>query len=457
MTFDMKIQKLLLQYSLPLVVTNFFNILLPSVDQMMVGHLGKNQLSASALGNTWFNFFWFFCTGVATYFDTLASQNQDRQSKEMNIYTLKTCIISLEFLGIFFSIFLLLTELVMEHLFFQDKEVTIYLSEFCIPLVLGVPLFLLTLVLQKYLQCKKIFRTGIIIGLISNVFNAIVNYIFIYILNLGLLGASLATSMTRIMQCFMYIYYLYKNDSDIHLITHGCIKINSVKLFLQKGFHGGIMVCLEVMCFQTTIILAGLLNDSIQLNAHVILLTIISLTFYTFPFAFSVATNILVGNYIGATEYKKVKYVSFLSLFFGSLFMLLLSLILYFVKYEIPYAFTNNRETVEKCAELTLIACCFQLFDGFQAIATGVFRGLGLQKKVAQINLFGFWIVGIPIGVFLTFYLNTGVIGLWWGICSGLFVICMTYIYLLYHLNWNSIELENIFEENNSNEMEEVL
>jgi len=38
-------------------------------------------------------------------------------------------------------------------------------------------------------------------------------------------------------------------------------------------------------------------------------------------------------------------------------------------------------------------------------------------------NLAGHWLVGLPVGYALCFKLGVGVVGLWWGLTSGL-VIC---------------------------------
>jgi MATE family multidrug resistance protein len=68
------------------------------------------------------------------------------------------------------------------------------------------------------------------------------------------------------------------------------------------------------------------------------------------------------------------------------------------------------------------VAALFQLFDGVQGVATGVLRGLGDTRSPMLWNLVGHWIVGLPLGYVLCFGTGLGVIGLWWGLSTGLMI-----------------------------------
>ena len=44
------------------------------------------------------------------------------------------------------------------------------------------------------------------------------------------------------------------------------------------------------------------------------------------------------------------------------------------------------------------IAAVFQLFDGLQAVATGVLRGLGETRIAMASTWSGHWLIGLPVG-----------------------------------------------------------
>ena len=86
-------------------------------------------------------------------------------------------------------------------------------------------------------------------------------------------------------------------------------------------------------------------------------------------------------------------------------------------------AFTADANVVAIGASLLMIGAVFQMFDGLQGVATGVLRGLGDTRTPMLWNLAGHWFIGLPLAYVLAFQFGLCVIGLWWGLSSGL-IIC---------------------------------
>jgi MATE family multidrug resistance protein len=72
---------------------------------------------------------------------------------------------------------------------------------------------------------------------------------------------------------------------------------------------------------------------------------------------------------------------------------------------------------------LLAIAAAFQLFDGAQAITTGILRGAGDTRTPMVANVVGHWVVGLPVGYLLCFTRGWGVSGLWVGFSVGLVLV----------------------------------
>ena len=77
-------------------------------------------------------------------------------------------------------------------------------------------------------------------------------------------------------------------------------------------------------------------------------------------------------------------------------------------------------------AGLLAIAAAFQIFDGTQAVATGILRGLGETAMPMTMNVVGHWMLGLPVGYVLCFTLGWGVAGLWIGLSIGLIFVAIT-------------------------------
>jgi MATE family multidrug resistance protein len=107
----------------------------------------------------------------------------------------------------------------------------------------------------------------------------------------------------------------------------------------------------------------------------------------------------------------------------GTAFMCVSALSFLLVPRTLIGGFTTDPRVIAIGVQLLTIGAIFQLFDGVQAVATGALRGLGDTRTAMIWNLAGHWLVGLPLGYALCFNLGVGVVGLWWGLTSGL-VIC---------------------------------
>ena len=72
-----------------------------------------------------------------------------------------------------------------------------------------------------------------------------------------------------------------------------------------------------------------------------------------------------------------------------------------------------------------LVAAVFQLSDGVQAVGAGVLRGAADTKYTFYANMFGHWLIGLPIALWLGFSRGLGITGLWWGLCVGLTIVAV--------------------------------
>ena len=64
----------------------------------------------------------------------------------------------------------------------------------------------------------------------------------------------------------------------------------------------------------------------------------------------------------------------------------------------------------------------FQLFDGLQITASGALRGVGNTHAGLIVQLIGYWVVGLPVGLLLGYHFKLGAVGLWLGLCTGLII-----------------------------------
>jgi MATE family multidrug resistance protein len=87
--------------------------------------------------------------------------------------------------------------------------------------------------------------------------------------------------------------------------------------------------------------------------------------------------------------------------------------------------YTPNVEVIGLAATLIPVAGVFQIFDGLQTVGSGVLRGVGDTLAPMLVNLVGFWMIGLPISLYLAFPAGLGPLGLWWGMAAGLGAVAL--------------------------------
>jgi MATE family multidrug resistance protein len=84
------------------------------------------------------------------------------------------------------------------------------------------------------------------------------------------------------------------------------------------------------------------------------------------------------------------------------------------------------------------VAAAFQIFDGIQIVCSGVLRGAGDLRVPMLLHLCGFWLLGIPLSLWLAFPFGMGPRGLWAGLAVALAFVAAL---LLLRVRWRIARL----------------
>jgi MATE family multidrug resistance protein len=199
------------------------------------------------------------------------------------------------------------------------------------------------------------------------------------------------------------------------------IEMTRLRRLVALGAPAAGQLTLEVGVFAMASALAGRMQPA-SLAAHQIALNIAGFT-YMVPLGVASAGAVRVGQAIGRLDTAAAARAGWTALLFGVGFMSIAALAFITIPRPLIGAFTIDAGVLEIGVALLAVAAVFQLFDGLQAVATGVLRGLGETRMPMLWNLAGHWFIGLPLAYVLAFNLDFGVIGLWWGLSSGL-IIC---------------------------------
>jgi MATE family multidrug resistance protein len=130
----------------------------------------------------------------------------------------------------------------------------------------------------------------------------------------------------------------------------------------------------------------------------------------------------------GANRLREAAQAGWIGIGLGTGFMGLSCLVLLVFATPLAWLFLDAdnpgaAETAALGASLLVVAGLFQLADGVQAVAGGALRGLKDTQVPMLLAGFGYWVVGLPLGVALAFWAGMGAVGIWVGLAVGLLLV----------------------------------
>jgi MATE family multidrug resistance protein len=153
--------------------------------------------------------------------------------------------------------------------------------------------------------------------------------------------------------------------------------------------------------------------------SHQVAINLASLTFMM-AVGVTQAATVLVGQAVGAGDAASARRSAGAGLVVVSVLMTVTGVTFLTLPGVLARVYTPDAAVVALATTLIPVAGIFQIFDGLQAVASGVLRGVGDTFAPMIGNLIGFWLIGLPASLYFGFTRGLGPLGLWWGMAVGL-------------------------------------
>lgn len=409
--------------SLPIIIGQLGIVLMGVADVMMIGKLEAVHLAAASLANAIYFFIAILGIGTLTAVSPLVAKSKGAGHPNQCAILFNQAIIAAILLSLFIGI-ILFTITANIHWFKQNEQVSALAKDYLHILNIGTLPILLFLAIKQYSDGLGITKPSAIITIIALLVNVFLNWVFIYG-NLGsakleLVGAGIATSLSRILMAVsMYIYVKtqVRYKAYLHLKQHEDDRHYLLQIF-KIGVPSGLQYFFEVGAFAFAAIMIGWINE-FALAAHQVAINIASVT-YMIATGISAGGSIAVGDALGRKNKKDVLDSGRAALIMGAVFMGICALVLALFAPQIIHMYTTDEKVVYMAVYLLYIAAFFQLSDGIQCVGLGILRGLGDTKIPTFITIFAYWVIGIPVGYILCFWLNLSLYGVWIALLIGL-------------------------------------
>ena len=415
------INKLLISFAIPCVISMLINSVYNIVDQIFIGK-GVGTLGNAAT-NVIFPLVIIF-NAVAGLIGNGAAANLSLKLGEGKKEEGGKIVGSAVTVSVIFSIVLsiiayfFLPKLV--YMFGCTKNVYQYAIDYGRIIILGAPFMIIYSALSQLIRADGSPKYSMVLLVVGAILNIILDPIFIFTFNMGVKGGAIATVIGQIVSFIMAILYLRKIKS---------VKLEKESFKVDKSITRTLGLGLSSFITQSTVLaLFVFMNNmmtkygaltkygaDIPLSVYGVISKINSLYISTI-LGISIGAQPIIGFNYGAGNYERVKETLRKVLTINLVVGLIFNIIFYLFPKEIVSIFIANSDPNYKLfLEFAVVIChSFLLVMGlnFLEMTTSItVQSLGNVKKATMVSFIRQIILFIPIACFMAIYLHKGIYG----------------------------------------------
>ncbi|OAL56206.1 MATE efflux family protein [Pyrenochaeta sp. DS3sAY3a] len=411
--------KLLLKYSIPLMGTYLLQYSFSLVTIFVVGHIGTDELGAVSLATMTANITGLAVyEGLATSLDTLCAQAYGSGRKTLVGLHLQRMVLFMLLVTIPIGALWLCSGWILAALV-PEKELAHLAGRYLSLLLAGAPGYAIFEAGKRFTQAQGLFNASLFVLLIATPVNILLNYLFVFVLKWGLTGAALAVVASHnLLPLLLWIYVYIVNPSSLEC-WGGFTKsaFSNWGPMAKLAIPGIVMVETEWLAFDILTFSTSYLSTA-HLAAQSIVMTL-AVAIYHVPFSVGVAVSTRLGNLIGAGSLMAARTATRTYVLIFLVIGLADFVFLTALRNILPKAFTSDPEVVQIVATVLPLLAAFQFADSTTALVNAILRGLGKQKIGGWCNLFVYYVIAVPLALFLCFPRDLKLVGLWAGCAVG--------------------------------------
>ncbi len=430
---------------MPVAVSQLGIVLTGVVDNMMVGWVSYEHLSAASLGNGIFIILAVISMGITNAISPLVAEaDAEKKPWKCRMFLHQGVLV-----GIGASILtMLLMEGSMQVLPYMDQppEDVRLGSSYMQWLSASVLPMILFLTYKQYTDGLSLTQVAMVVTLIGLAVNTLANWLLIFghwgFPEMKLNGAGVPTLISRVVMFVLIAGFVHIYKPSHVKRSQGWRPLpRTLRKILYLGVPSGLQMFFEVGAFAGAIIIVGWIGQAPR-SAHQIVLNLSSVT-YMVVTGIAAGATIRVGNARGRRNMREAREAGFAGLWLGVLFMLVSAVVFVWGRHMIPAWYNDHPEVLQIASGLMVLAGGFQLFDGIQAVGLGILRGLQDVVIPMFVAFVCYWIIALPLGYVTSFTLGWGVKGIWVGFVVSLGLAAVAFVWRFIGLTRKPVETED--------------
>ena len=286
------------------------------------------------------------------------------------------------------------------------------------------------------LKCSGNMKIPSILNISMCLMDVVFNYLFIYILNLGVMGAAIGTGLAMLVTACLMLYFLLVKSKMLSLKGRpGSFKprqdtvSTAFKIGAPMGLQHMLMGGAQIV---TTLIVAPL--GTIAIAAHSLAITVESLC-YMPGYGIAEAATTLVGQGIGAGQKQLTRSFARLSVGLGITVMTLMGVLMWIFAPQLMNIMSPVDEVIALGTEVLRIEAWAEPMFAAAIVVNGVFIGAGDTLIPAVMSLCSMWFVRLTLAAGLA--PKYGLKGMWTAMAIELFFRGSIFLVRLFKGGWS--------------------
>ena len=402
-TKDRNFYKLIFSIAIPIACQNLITFAVSMADSVMVGRLGQSPLVAVSLANQLFFIFMILIFGLGSGGNILVAQYWGKGDvkaihKVMSIGYKASIIFAALFMGV--AVFL---PKQFMAIFTQDPETIRLGVQYLRIIFISYIFFAATNVTINVLRSVETVKISIVVYSASLIINVFFNWVLIYgnlgAPALGVRGAAIATTMARAAEFLIILGFMIFFEKKLKFKASYLLKTDKL---LLKDFTliGGPVVLNELLWALGSSALTFIVA---KMGERVVAANNINNIVWQFVAVFIMGVGnagaVIIGNTIGATEYKKAKDYANTLVILAIVLGVIGGVIMFAIRPYVLMMYNVPEDTKQITMQIIAVSSFILVFQSLAFILMiGILRGGGDTQFVLIADIVFLLFLTIPLG-----------------------------------------------------------
>lgn len=394
------IPKTITRLAIPMIAAMLVNALYSVVDRIYIGHLeGIGQTALTGIGLCYpitmaiAAFSYLVGNGGGPLTSILRGAKDDDGAEKV----IGNSITLLVIFGVVVPLICFFVKKPVLYLFGASDATYPYADEYITIYLMGSLSVMLTLGLNPFLNAQGFTRTGMMTVLMGAVCNIVLDPIFIFVFDMGVAGAAIATVISQTVSAVWVLLFL-KGKKNLVRVRMKNLRLNGrvSSRIMSLGFSGFIMNITEAA-------ISAVFNASLSLFGGDIYVTVMTVAtsvnqIIMMPMTgFAQGAQPVTGYNFGAREYGRVKECFWFLVKFCVAYAVIAWGVLMLFPAQLIKIFNSDPDLIEVAVPMFRVFFCLYFVMCLQMSAQNTFVAMGEAKMATFFALFRKVVLLIPL------------------------------------------------------------